>query len=92
MNSSNRLHKPYFDTYRRLFKHSPPVARSLISQFMVIDQKTLTEMQDEIKINAGQQCWIDAVLRGLPLKSPSEFSEYEIYGNYFASRYRRGSS
>ncbi len=87
MNSSIRSHKPYFDTYRRLFMHSPPVAKSLISQFMIIDQKILTEMQEEIKINSGQQCWIDAVLQGLPLKSASEFSEYETYGNYVASRY-----
>lgn len=87
MNSSVRFNKPYFNTFQRLFNQSPPVKRSLISQFMFIDNLILCEMQEEIKTNFSSSDWVDAVLDQLPLASQSEFSEYEIYGNYVASRY-----
>lgn len=87
MNSSVRFNKPYFDTYKRLFNQSPPVEKSLISQFMFIDTAILSEMQGAIRKNFSASDWVDAVLDQLPLSSPSEFSEYEVYGNYMASHY-----
>jgi len=87
MNSSVRFNKPYFDTYQKLFNEFPPVKKSLISQFMFIDTAILSEMLAKIRNNSSSSHWADGVLDQLPLSSPSEFSEYEVYGNYMALHY-----
>ena len=78
---AKEFHKPYFETYERLFLTKPPLRASAISQYMRINTGCAKEMLDKIEQTHGRD-WIDAILSVLPLKCSSEFSEYETYANY----------
>lgn len=90
MNANKKLHKPYFDTYRRLFGFEPTLKRSMISQYMLIDHDVCLQMQQEICRYGDGKDWIEVTLRGLPQMSISEFSEYETYANYLEKKYPDG--
>lgn len=82
-NTAREHHPPYFDTYRRLFGAEPPLHRSVISQYMLIDTQLSGKMKAFIEQRRGLP-WVDAVMRQLPGLDPSEFSEFETYANFVA--------
>ncbi len=86
MSASREFHRPYFRTFERLFGRRRVLSRSVISQYMLMETAVVSEMQDEIE-HRHRQGWIEAILEGLPGCSPSEFSEYETYGNFLESRH-----
>lgn len=85
MNAAREHHRPYFDTFRRLFGEDPVLHASVVSQYMLIDTSVVRQMFAEIE--ARHRCgWVEAILGNLPGRSPSEFSEYETYANYLERR------
>ncbi len=86
MNSAREHHREYFETFKRLFGREAPLRHSVISQYMLIETQILQEMRSTIETRFGKD-WIEAILSVLPGVSPCEFSEYETYGNFFASRH-----
>jgi hypothetical protein len=85
LTSAREHHQPYFDTYQRLFGEAPKLSVSVIAQYMPIETSVVREMCAEIEARQGRD-WLEAILRGLPGESPSEFSEYETYANYLERR------
>jgi hypothetical protein len=86
LNRAREFNKPYFDTFERLLGYAAPLKSSVISQYAPIESAHVGEMQNQIESRHGRE-WIEAVLAGLPGDFQSEFSEYETYGNFLASRY-----
>lgn len=86
MNQAREHHAPYFDTYRALFDRPPVLPKSVISQYMLMDSSVISELFRELE-QRHQTNWVEAILRALPGRSFSEFSEYETYGNFLAQRF-----
>lgn len=84
MNIAREQHRPYLETFRRLFGYAAPLDRSLVSQYMCVDTDIVGEMRKEIARRHGCD-WIEAILSVLPGELLHEFSEYETYGNFLAS-------
>ncbi len=83
INLSKEFHRPYFEVIERLLRFEPVLTFSVISQYMVMITRFVREMLNRIEQIHGRD-WMDATLAMLPLKGPSEFSEYETYGNFMA--------
>lgn len=80
-NMANEYHKPYFNTTERAFGLSRQVEQSFISQYMLIKVEILNELIETCKTNTSQP-WFLSLLEHIGKTDPSEFSEYETYGNY----------
>lgn len=80
-NMANEYHKPYFNTMGRAFGLSRQVEQSFISQYMLINIGTLNQLIDVCKTDTSQP-WFLLLLDHIDKTDPSEFSEYETYGNY----------
>ncbi|MDR8524426.1 DUF6492 family protein [Shewanella fidelis] len=82
-NLAKEYHKPYFLTIEKLIKIKKQIKSSFISQYMVIDVSLLNNLTEEIsKANSEKIDWYLTVIKLLDKNNPSEFSEYETYGNY----------
>ena len=53
---------------------------------MLIKTPVVVELKDNIKHITKSRCWISGILKSLPGKDISEFSEYETYANFFVSQ------
>lgn len=85
-NLAKENHKPYFNTIQKLIGISKQIKQSFISQYMVIDVILLGALIDEIMNTSNPSIyWYLNVIKLLDKKDPSEFSEYETYGNYIMS-------
>jgi len=85
-NLASEYHKPYFNTIEKLIAIPKQVKSSFISQYMVIDVTVLKSLIDKIiKSSTEDLHWYLKVIKLLDKNDPSEFSEYETYGNYIMS-------
>ncbi|MDB4309105.1 DUF6492 family protein [Porticoccaceae bacterium] len=84
---SKELHKPYFETFKKLFGCSAVAKKSFISQYMVVNTVICSQMLNELALKSLSKDWVDAILTAIPLITESEFSEYETYGNFIAMRF-----
>lgn len=85
-NLANEHHKPYFNTIEKLIGIKKQLKSSFISQYMVMDVSLLKSLINEImKNNTDNTHWYLKVIKSLDKRNPSEFSEYETYGNYILS-------
>lgn len=76
-------HRPYFQTFERLF--GTPAARefSFISQHQVIEKAILRQMLGEIETRyPDSRNWAWAIMDNLRGEGSNLFSEYETYGHY----------
>ena len=89
----NEYHKPYFDTMARLVE--PPLkkisSKSFISENMIFKKSVMLELLEKIESNghlSGQYFW-QKILAAVDRNelTASGFSEFELYGTYFATHY-----
>lgn len=84
---SKELHKPYYQTFYKLFGYRIVAKKSFISQYMLIDTNICRQMLKEISKKNQNKDWIVAVLDSIDLSNQSEFSEYETYGNFISANF-----
>lgn len=75
------FHRPYFETIRSLFGLERLADVSFIAQCLPVRAGCVREMLREIE-DGFSMSYVEAVLRLLPGKSGSEFSEYETIGTW----------
>jgi hypothetical protein len=82
-------HKPYFETYRRLFAEDPRREFSFIAQHMIVQKSVAREMLAEVERNIpGGESWAWKIMAALPADlGPHVFSEYETYGHFIKNRH-----
>jgi hypothetical protein len=76
-------HRPYFQTFERLFGVPAEREFSFISQHQIINKKILRQMLAEIEAaNPDSPDWAWAIMNNLQGEGSNLFSEYETYGHY----------
>jgi Family of unknown function (DUF6492) len=81
-------HRPYFQTYRTLFRQEPNYDFSFISQHMIVQKSILREMLVKIEANLpGRDSWAWKIVKNLQGTSSNLFSEYETLGHYVKNNY-----
>ena len=81
-------HKPYFETFEKLFGEPAGREFSFISQHQVIDKAILREMLAEIESrHPASKSWAWAIMENLCGEGSNLFSEYETYGHYAKLRH-----
>lgn len=76
-------HRPYFQTFERLFGAPAQREFSFISQHQVIEKAILRQMLAEIETrNQDSRNWAWAIMDNLRGEGSNLFSEYETYGHY----------
>ena len=83
-NHSVEYHHPYFAAYRKLLGAEPPSALSYVSHGMVFKKGTLKHLKKTLELRHGKP-WERAILDTLDFDTRSNFSEYELYGNFYMS-------
>lgn len=85
VNLAKEWHQPYFDAFEKLTGKLPVLEKSAISQYLLVETDVIRQLTDLICKHTHAADWIEGVLKCLPGKDPSEFSEYETYVNFLAS-------
>ena len=81
-------HAPYFDTYRTLLGEEPNREFSFIAQHLVVQKSVVREMLARIEARfEGDGNWAWKLMRALPERGLSLFSEYETCGHYMKNHY-----
>lgn len=87
-NCSDEHHRPYFDVYERLTGEKPPFPFSFTSHQMLYDTQVLAELKTLLEDRHGKP-WYQAILETIDKTQMSAHSDYETYGQYYFSRYRK---
>jgi hypothetical protein len=77
-------YEPYFAATHRLLGLGRALPHSFIAQCMYLHVRWVHELLAIIERRAATG-WIEAILKDIPGKSPSEFSEYETIGTFVAT-------
>jgi FkbM family methyltransferase len=85
VNHSDEYHRPYFDAYERLLGERPKSVLSFVSHGMVFTAATLRQLRAELEARHATS-WEEAILGVLDFAETSNFSEYELYGNFCLAR------
>jgi hypothetical protein len=83
---AREVHLPYFQTMEKLLGHGKLCAPSFIAQCLPVRVGWVRGMIAEIEARHGAP-WVEAVLSVLPGISGSEFSEYEMIGNWVVAKH-----
>lgn len=81
---NEKRHQEYVDTNKLLLDRVDVANKSFISQHMMIDRDVMLSLISKIE-NKFLTNFQAAVLANLQGKSLSQFSEYELYANYYTS-------
>jgi hypothetical protein len=88
LTKATEFHAPYFETYRRLLGEEPNREFSFIAQHLLVQKSVVREMLDRIEQRfTGGGSWAWKLMRALPDKGHSLFSEYETCGHYVKNHY-----
>jgi hypothetical protein len=88
LNLSDEYHPPYFEIYRRILGETVKSPVSFTSHQMLFEKNKLMEIKKEIERING--CvWYEAILRNLEPDEASGHSDYDTYGQYVFSHYRK---
>lgn len=79
---SIEYHRPYFETYSKLFGYFPDRQLSFISNYMIFSKQIVSELLSKLEERFNQK-WYDAILSSIG-DGLSTFSEFETYGNYLS--------
>jgi hypothetical protein len=83
LTKATEYHKPYFETYRKLFGEAPQREFSFIAQHMLVQKSVAREMLAQIEQRIeGKDNWAWKIMRSLTTTGGNLFSEYETYGHY----------
>lgn len=85
-NLKEEHHIPYFDSIKKILGLEKAVAKSFITEHIVVDVAIMKEMLDKIEQNCGETVW-EAIINCQPQDVKFGFSEYETYGTYIYSTY-----
>ncbi len=85
----DNYHRPYFNTYEKLFGYFPEKQLSYIADFMVFNTGIINEIITRIETADNASKWYEIILNTIDRKELSSFSEFETYG-YYMSRYHPG--
>jgi hypothetical protein len=80
-------HEPYFDTTRSLLRLGRAIPHSFVAQCMYVRVHWICALLAAIE-DRSSSGWIEAILRSISGKFPSEFSEYETIGTFVANRWQ----
>jgi len=83
---SEKLNYHYIHNFKCLLKHGPIFNSSMISQHLFVDKNVMIELMETIENNFNID-FASAVMHNLEGDSPSLFSEYETYCNFYANKY-----
>lgn len=78
---TNEYHSPYREQYFKLLKEDCTAGFSFINHQMVFNKKYLKELKNQIE-NMYQKNWYTSVMDTLNYDEHSNFSEYDLYGNW----------
>lgn len=81
-----KLNMDYANTYRSIFSEDFIFHSSMISQQIYVKKAVMKELIEEIE-SRTKLLFYFGILNNLKGSSPSLFSEYETYANYYANRY-----
>lgn len=85
---ATEFHRPYFDTYQRLFGEDANRECSFIAQHMIVQKSVVREMLGVIERRVpALGNWALKIMSVLEPVHPNLFSEYETYGHYIKNRY-----
>lgn len=87
-NCSDEYHKPYFDIYERLLGQKTSFPFSFTSHQMLFNVDILNEMKSRIESHTKMK-WYMGILSNTEKNKISGHSDYETYGQYFYSIYRK---
>jgi hypothetical protein len=74
---------PYYRAIKKLLGFYPLTLFSYVSHKMLFDKEQLKELQLKIETNAaGKQSWDRVIISNLSSDEVSDFSEFELYGNF----------
>lgn len=78
---TNEYHTPYRDQYFRLLREKTSSGFSFINHQMMFCKKYLDELKKHIE-NTHNMRWDLAIMETLDYSEASNFSEYDLYGNW----------
>jgi hypothetical protein len=83
---SEKLNYHYIHNFKRLLKLEPIFNNSMISQHLFVDKNVMVELMETTENNFNID-FVSAVMNNLEGDTPSLFSEYETYCNFYANKY-----
>lgn len=84
----NELHKPYFETTKKLLGFGKLHDRSFIAEHMAIKVSIMRKLIDEIEQSPIKgDYWFEKVIYSTSGKDQAAFSEFETYGNYCTKKF-----
>lgn len=82
---STECHLPYYRAIKRLLGYFPVSFFSYVSHKMLFDKEALKQLQQQIEKNSeSRMSWDKIILSNLNSRESSDFSEFELYGNFIA--------
>jgi hypothetical protein len=83
-------HIPYFDMYKKLLGVEIKPLINFTSHHMLLKKTILSELKNKIEKHSGVH-WYKAIIDRIDHNEASFVSDYEIYGQYFYSKYSNKS-
>lgn len=83
---STEYHMPYYRAIKRLLHFYPLSLFSYVSHKMIFDKEELQQLQQQIEKNSANTLqWDKIILSNLNTGEASDFSEFELYGNFVSA-------
>jgi hypothetical protein len=86
LNTSDEFHYPYRVIYEKLLGEKPISPISFVSHQMLFTKKILAHLKNRIREHTGLP-WYKAIVDLTDRSENSNFSEYELYGNFMCKYY-----
>jgi hypothetical protein len=78
---TGEYHAPYRASYFRLLKENPESGFSFINHHMWFNKQQIKNLKSFIEEKNSDR-WDNAILNSIDYSQPSNFSEYDLYGNW----------
>lgn len=85
---SEERHDPYHIVYKRILEEETTSMLSFVTHYMLLNKKILKQLKSDIE-EIHRKNWDAVIIEQADKNDESGFSEYELYGNYFRSRFPR---
>lgn len=88
LNYSDEHHDPYFYVYQKLLRENEVTPFSFVAHHMLFNKSILRELKNNLEM-IHQKNWLFAILDNVDYTNNSGFSEYETYGNFALSHFKK---
>ena len=78
---TNEYHTPYREQYFKMLKEECTAGFSFINHQMIFNKKYLMQLKEHIQ-NLSNKIWYESIMDTLNYDEHSNFSEYDLYGNW----------